>query len=260
MDSRRTRREVLQAAGASVGALAGLDELALGQRRRDRPNVVLIVIDTLRSDHVYGKRARTPNMDALIRRGLSFSRCYPEAMPTVPARRSIMTGRRVFPFKGWHPWPQLPQEPGWAPIAEPAITFTSVLRRAGWWTACVTDNTFLGFAPCYAPYRGSFNRFVRRGGQAGGPLGRGAAGRRARAPALRARRGRVRAARAVDPAAALHRHVRGSRLPRSGALPALVPAGGGLPAREPRGGAARADEGPLRSRGHAHGPLARSLP
>jgi arylsulfatase A-like enzyme len=160
-----TRRQFLEAAVGSL--LAGLDTGA----RRDGPNAVLIVIDTLRTDHVYGKRARTPNMDELARRGLSFTRCYPEAMPTVPARRSMMTGRRVFPFRDWHPWPQLPQEPGWAPIAEPALTFTSVMRRAGWWTACVTDNTFLGFAPCYAPYRGSFNRFVRRGGQAGGPLG-----------------------------------------------------------------------------------------
>lgn len=156
-------------AGASLGALAGLEGAEPARRRHDAPNVLLIVIDTLRTDHVYGRRARTPNMDALIRAGLRFSRCYPEAMPTVPARRSIMTGRRVFPFKGWHPWPQLPQEPGWAPIAQPALTFTSVLRRAGWWTACVTDNTFLGFAPSYAPYRASFNEFVRRGGQAGGP-------------------------------------------------------------------------------------------
>ena len=167
-----TRREFLGAAGASLGAFAALDGAEPGPRRgrsrQDAPNVVLIVIDTLRTDHVYGKRARTPNMDALARQGLSFSRCYPEAMPTVPGRRSIMTGRRVFPFKGWHPWPQMPGEPGWAPIARPALTFTSVMRRAGWWTACVTDNTFLGFAPSYEPYRASFNRFVRRGGQAGG--------------------------------------------------------------------------------------------
>jgi arylsulfatase A-like enzyme len=168
MDSTRTRRELLQAAGASAGVLAGLDGLALGQRRQDRPNVVLIVIDTLRTDHVYGKRARTPNMDALARQGLRFSRCYPEAMPTVPARRSILTGRRVFPFTGWHPYPGLLGEPGWAPIAEPALTFTSVLRRAGYWTAYVTDNTSLGFSPPYGRFRHSFDRFVRRGGQIGG--------------------------------------------------------------------------------------------
>jgi arylsulfatase A-like enzyme len=155
-----TRRELLEAAAA-----AGL---GIAQRRRDRPNVVLIVVDTLRTDHVYGNRARTPNMDALARRGLSFTRCYPEAMPTVPARRSIMTGRRVFPFTGWRPHRGMVGEPGWAPIADPALAFTSILRRAGYWTGCVSDNPFVGFARSYAPFRASFDRFVAKGGQAGG--------------------------------------------------------------------------------------------
>jgi arylsulfatase A-like enzyme len=155
-----TRRQFL---GAAVAA--GLD---VRLRAEDRPNVVLIVIDTLRTDHVYGKRARTPNMDALARRGLSFSRCYPEAMPTVPARRSIMTGRRVFPFTGWRPYRGMIGDPGWAPIADPDLAFTSILRRAGYWTGCVSDNPFVGFARSYAPFRASFHRFVAKGGQAGG--------------------------------------------------------------------------------------------
>jgi arylsulfatase A-like enzyme len=158
-----TRRQFVGAAGLSL--LAGLD---VGQRPADRPNVVLIVVDTLRTDHVYGDRARTPNMDALARRGLSFTRCYPEAMPTVPARRSIMTGRRAFPFTGWRPWGGMVQEPGWEPIADPSLTFTSILRRAGYWTGCVSDNPFVGFAGSYAPFRRSFHRFAAKAGQAGG--------------------------------------------------------------------------------------------
>jgi arylsulfatase A-like enzyme len=158
-----TRREFLAAAGLSL--VAGLEGGPLGV---DRPNVVVIVVDTLRTDHVYGTRARTPNMDALARRGLSFTRCYPEAMPTVPARRSIMTGHRVFPFTGWRPYRGMVGEPGWAPIADPALAFTSILRRAGYWTGCVTDNPFVGFARSYAPLRASFDRFVAKGGQAGG--------------------------------------------------------------------------------------------
>ncbi|MGH2716198.1 MAG: sulfatase family protein [Thermoleophilaceae bacterium] len=157
-----SRREFLEAVGAAVVAPK------LAERRRDRPNVVLIVVDTLRTDHVYGKRARTPNIDALARRGLSFTRCYPEAMPTVPARRSIMTGRRVFPFTGWRPYRGMVGEPGWAPIADPALAFTSLLRRAGYWTGCVTDNPFVGFARSYGPFRASFDRFAAKGGQAGG--------------------------------------------------------------------------------------------
>jgi arylsulfatase A-like enzyme len=170
-----TRRQFVEAAGLSL--VAGLDA---AQRRSDRPsrtdrpdrsdrpNVVLIVVDTLRTDHIYGNRARTPNMDALARRGLSFTQCYPEAMPTVPARRSIMTGRRVFPFTGWRPWGGMVQEPGWEPIADPSLTFTSILRRAGYWTGCVSDNPFVGFARSYAPFRRSFDRFEAQAGQAGG--------------------------------------------------------------------------------------------
>jgi len=130
--------------------------------------VVLIVVDTLRADHVYGDRARTPNMDALARDGLRFTRTHPEAMPTVPARNSILSGHRVYPFRGWHPHRGLLDEPGWSPLGDVRNTFTSVLRRAGYWTACVTDNPFLGFAPPYADLRRSFDRSRRRGGQVGG--------------------------------------------------------------------------------------------
>src|ERR671914_928711 len=159
-----TRRQFGGAAGMSRGG--GLD-VAL-QGATDRPNVVLIVVDTLRTDHVYGDRARTPNIDALARRGLSFTRCYPEAMPTVPARRSIMTGRRAFPFTGWRPWGGMVQEPGWQPIADPSLTFTSILRRSGYWTGCVSDNPFIAFARSYAPFTSSFDRFVAKPGQTGG--------------------------------------------------------------------------------------------
>ena len=242
--------------------------------------MVVIIVDTLRADHAFGKRARTPNIDALAREGLSFTRFYPEAMPTVPARRSILTGRRVFPFRGWHPYRGLLAEPGWAPIADVRTTFTSALRRAGYWTAYVTDNTSLGFSPPWGPFRRSFDRFVRRGGQIGGTSA-GVSERELRhwlppeiedpdtrdrvrrylangryshdethsfaarvfrdgarvldaavAPApVRARGRHLRAARAVDAPAPLHRHVRRPRLPRARAGAPLLRAGQPLPAR-----------------------------
>jgi arylsulfatase A-like enzyme len=162
-----TRRRFLEAAGA--GAVATTLAPGAFARRPDGPNVLVLVVDTLRADHVgaYGGRARTPTIDALAREGLRFTRFYPEAMATVPARRSILTGRRVFPFRHWQPHRGLMMTPGWAPIAEPSQTFTSALRRAGWWTAYVTDNPFLGFSDDYAPFRAGFNRFVRVGGQIG---------------------------------------------------------------------------------------------
>ena len=142
--------------------------VAAAPRRADRPNVVVIIVDTLRADHVYGNRARTPNMDALARDGLRFTRMFPEAMPTVPARNSILLGRRIFPFRGWHSHRGLVKEPGWSPLNDPGDAFTGVLRRHGYWTAYVTDNPFLGYAPGYTRLRRSFDRFDRRGGQAGG--------------------------------------------------------------------------------------------
>jgi arylsulfatase A-like enzyme len=165
-----TRRELLEMAGATA-ALGALDPRGAFAQRPDGPNVLVIVIDTLRADHVgaYGGRARTPTIDALASEGLRFTRCHPEAMATVPARRSILTGRRVFPFRGWHPQPErgLRNTPGWAPIDDLDATFTSALRRAGWWTAYVTDTPFLGFAKGYADFRKTFDRFVRVEGQFG---------------------------------------------------------------------------------------------
>ena len=61
-----TRRGFLGAGAAAAAAALGAPEAAFGA---DRPNVILIVVDTLRADHVYGDRARTPNMDALVRDG-----------------------------------------------------------------------------------------------------------------------------------------------------------------------------------------------
>jgi arylsulfatase A-like enzyme len=163
-----TRRELLEMAGAGV-AYSALAAPGAFAQRRDAPNVLVIAIDTLRADHVgaYGGRAVTPNIDALAREGLRFTRCHPEAMATVPARRSILTGRRVFPFRNWRPERDLVNTPGWASITDVDATFTSALRRAGWWTGYVTDNPFLGFASGYAELRSSFHEFVRIDGQKG---------------------------------------------------------------------------------------------
>jgi arylsulfatase A-like enzyme len=162
-----TRRKFLEA-GASMALAAALADTPAWSAAR-RPNFLVVVIDTLRADHLgcYGGRALTPAMDELARRGLRFTHCYPEAMATVPARRSILTGRRVWPFRRWHEWPGLLNTPGWAPISDPDETFTSALNRAGYWTAYVTDNPWLGFARHYARFRESFDRFERFSGQVG---------------------------------------------------------------------------------------------
>lgn len=61
----------------------------------ERPNVLLILIDTLRADglHAYGNpREVSPHLDALAARGTLFERSYSPASWTWPSTASLMTG------------------------------------------------------------------------------------------------------------------------------------------------------------------------
>ena len=61
----------------------------------EKPNVVLVTLDTTRADHLgcYGyANARTPNLDALAARGVLFREAATTAPLTLPAHSSIMTG------------------------------------------------------------------------------------------------------------------------------------------------------------------------
>jgi len=59
-------------------------------------NLVIVTIDTLRADRVGGygyAAARTPAMDALVRRGVRFDRAFATAPITLPSHASLFTGR-----------------------------------------------------------------------------------------------------------------------------------------------------------------------
>ncbi len=150
------RRDLLRAGGAgAAGLAAGAAGHALMDREAERDekaameeprNVVVVVIDNLRADHVgaYGSgRVRTPSLDALAKEGLRFTGSRPEAFPTVAARRAILTGRRSFPFRDWRAHPDLPQGPSWSTIAPSNPTFLQILGEAGYTTGYVTDNPWI---------------------------------------------------------------------------------------------------------------------
>ena len=171
-----SRRRFLQAGaagavGAALPSVAGcsLDESGSG----GPPNVLLLIVDSLRPDHVgaYGpsssSKARTPNVDALAARGLRFDRAFPEAMVTIPARRSIFTTKRIFPFRNFVPNEELGQSPGWLPIDDTEHTFTAEFKRHGYWVAQVSDNPHLGFPRAFAPFRKSFSHWKSIVGQSG---------------------------------------------------------------------------------------------
>lgn len=61
----------------------------------DKPNVILITMDTTRADHIacYGyPDVKTPNLDALAGRGVLFEQAATSSPLTLPAHCSIMTG------------------------------------------------------------------------------------------------------------------------------------------------------------------------
>jgi arylsulfatase A-like enzyme len=170
---RLSRRRLLQAAGvAGAGAALPLAAgCAIGDDNDGEPeNVVVIVIDSLRPDFLgaYGSpRARTPNVDALIAKGLRFNRAFPEAMVTVPARRSIYTGQRIFPFRDFMPIYDLGVSPGWTAIDDLDQTLMKALSDAGYRTIQVTDNPHTGFTETYKPFRLAWDEFVSVEGRVG---------------------------------------------------------------------------------------------
>lgn len=131
-------------------------------------NVVMVIIDSLRRDHVgaYGNEwIETPSLDALAKDSLLFTRSYPESIPTVCARRAIYSGRRSWPFRDWEaPRGESFSPAGWQKMPEDQISLTEILRANGYETALFTD-TFHVFKPTYNFQRG-FDIFDYTRGQA----------------------------------------------------------------------------------------------
>ena len=175
MNTRLSRRRLLQAgaagaAGAAVLPAVGCSSDDDASAEGGQLNVLLLIIDSLRADHVgaYGApQVQTPNVDALANRGVRFSRAFPEAMVTVPARRSIFGSRRIFPYRDWTPNKEIGTSPGWLPIDDPQKTFTTALRDRGYWNAHVSDNPFLAFMKAFEPFRETFHEWQTIVGQSG---------------------------------------------------------------------------------------------
>ena len=141
-----TRKDFLKAAGAGAAGMvlfggagcAPIDHSPKPPNPRPQGkqanNVIVVIIDSLRKDHVgaYGNDwIRTPTLDALARESLRFTHAHPDAMPTIPARRTIHTGFRT--------WPTRPPAYGWEPIPKGWPTLAEILKGHGYHTALVTD-------------------------------------------------------------------------------------------------------------------------
>ncbi len=120
-------------------------------------NVIIIMLDSLRKDHVgcYGNKwIKTPNLDNLAKESVVFTRGFPEALPTLPVRRAMHTGMRTFPCRGYVPRKgDNVKIPGWEPIPEDQLTMAEIFRHEGYRTAMFTS-TYHMFKPSMNYHRG----------------------------------------------------------------------------------------------------------
>jgi arylsulfatase A-like enzyme len=87
----------IPAALAAAILLAGFAGCSRGAH--ERPNIALIVLDTVRADRITcgGGRVATPHIDALCKRGIFFARASSTSSWTLPAHASLFTG--LYPFQ-----------------------------------------------------------------------------------------------------------------------------------------------------------------
>ena len=124
-------------------------------------NVVLMIFDSLRKDctGVYGSppwgHVHTPHFDALAGESLVMTKAFPESLPTLPTRRAIYTGQRVYPFRNgdFRLKGDFGAAPGWGPIREDQHTLAEILREAGYRTGLIAD-VFHMFKPSKNFWRG----------------------------------------------------------------------------------------------------------
>ena len=100
-------------------------------------NIVMVVFDSLRKDCMgcYGPppwwEVKTPHFDALAKESLVMTHMYPESLPTLPTRRALYTGQRVYPFfkSNFRLKGDFVGAPGWGPIPEDQDTIGGLKVR-----------------------------------------------------------------------------------------------------------------------------------
>ncbi len=113
-----------------------------------KPNIILIILDTLRSDHMscYGyPKKTTPNIDAFASEAVQYTHAYPTASWTLPSIASVLTG--LYPCgHGAHRVKEGGIGKGVIPIrglSDDHTTLAEILKKEGYSTAGIISCTFL---------------------------------------------------------------------------------------------------------------------
>lgn len=135
----RFSRRTLLAGAAGAAALPAAQE---AQPQSGKLNLIHVNVDTWGTHWLgcYGaKQARTPHVDALVERSAMFTGFYPEVLPTIPCRRSIYTGRRIFPSQMILQPDDQVKIRGWHQLFTEDVTISETLKAAGYTTGIVSD-------------------------------------------------------------------------------------------------------------------------
>lgn len=141
----------LVAVAVAVGASRTATDTVTGPRparRADaaRPNVIMIIADTLRADAVSAQNpatAATPAMDALAADGTRFERTYTQSSWTRPSIATILTSLHPSSHGAVHKTSMLPDS---------VVTVAEAYRNAGYWTAAFVSN--INVAPIFNFHQG----------------------------------------------------------------------------------------------------------
>ena len=122
-------------------------------------NVVMIVVDTLRYDHVgvYGaKNPTTPNLDGFANQGVIFDRAYAQSGWTLPSTVTMFTG--LYPHE--HKVGRAAQNATeFGSLPPSATTMAEIFQQSGYATGAVINNTFL--APEFGLHQGFADYFYQ---------------------------------------------------------------------------------------------------
>ncbi len=145
---------------ATTLALVALLIVAHAHRARtpERPNVVVISLDTLRADHLgaYGySRPTSPTLDAFARDGVLFEWTIGQAEATLPSHMSIFTAKLPSGHGVWNHNHVL---------APPVVTMAEAFREEGYRTAAFVDAGHMlklfGFGQGFDVYHDRFKRLA----------------------------------------------------------------------------------------------------
>jgi len=164
-----TRRSLM---AGLAGTTAPFGAASVSKRSDAGPlNLIHIGVDTWGTHWLgcYGnQQVRTPHVDALAAKSALFTQAYPEVLPTIPMRRSVMTGRRIFPSDRIEQPDDTVKIRGWHQLYAEDVTISEALRPAGYYTGFVSD-VYHQFKPGKNFHRGFDSwRYIR--GQEGDRL------------------------------------------------------------------------------------------